>query len=227
MFLLNLTLLLSLTFAGPKEAAPPEASAEQIAILKDVDSKYQKAKTVTMSVLKVDKLAALDKIKELEGQLWLKRGKFRLEMQTKDKNKDNSLIIADGKTLWFVTPPPKEFKGAKTQVVKADMNAKRAKTQGLLQILTEGGVLKYFKVGGVKQEGDTITYFLSPDKQSLELQKAQVTVNTVDKTISGLKYFDTMENETNYSFSKVEFDKSVKDSLLSYKPPKDADVMNY
>lgn len=210
-----------------EDKTPPAPTPEQIELLKEVDVRYQKAKTVKMGVQKTDKLAALEKTKELDGTLWLKKGKFRLELQSKDKNKDTSLIVADGKNLWFVTPPPKEFKDAKTQVLKAPLNAKKSANQGLLQILTEGGVLKYFKATGVIDGGDELTYLLKPETASVELQEAQVTLNRNDKTISGLKYFDSMKNETIYSFNNVEFDKTVKDSLLSYKPPKSADVTNY
>jgi len=215
-----------LAFAAPA-AKVSSASTEQISLLKETDKKYQDAKAVSMSVDKTDKLTALDQTRSFSGSLHMKRGKFRLELESKDKNKDTSMIIADGSTLWFVTPPPKEFKDAKTQVVKASLKDKRAKAQGLLQMLTEGGVLKYFKVNGVSESGDSVTFFLQPNSSSVEFRRAQVVVGKTAKTIDVLKYWDSMDNETTYTFSKVDFEKPVKDDLLSYTPPKNADVVNY
>lgn len=208
----------------PVIAAP---QAEQSKLLQSIDQKYQKAKSISMNAEKVDKLSALDQTREFSGTIKMKKGKFRLELKTKDASQDKSLIVADGKTLWFVTPPPKEFKEAKTQVFKASMSDKRAKSQGLLQMLTEGGVLKFFKINGVTEAGSSITFFMQPKSTSMEFRRAQIVANKDDQTISSLKYWDSMDNETTYVFSQIQFNQSIDDSLLSYTPPKDADVMNY
>lgn len=205
----------------------PVVKPEQLVLLKSVDDKYQKAESIKMDVTKKDKVAALEQTREFEGSLVLKKGKFRLDVTSKDKNKDESLIVADGKTIWFVTPPPKEFKTAKIQVVKAPMNTDRARSQGLLQMLTQGGVLKYFTVTGANEDENTVTYFLQPDKSSLEFRRAQLMVDKKRKTLSMIKYWDSMDNETEYAFSSVEFDKKIDAKTLSYSPPKNADVVDY
>lgn len=220
-------LFVSVLNTGAAEKAPPVVKTEQLVLLKSIDTKYQKAESIQMNVSKVDKVAALEQTRAFEGSLLLKKGKFRLAVTSKDKNKDESLIVADGKTIWFVTPPPKEFKGAKTQVVKAPMNTDRARAQGLLQMLTEGGVLKYFTVTGALEDGNKITYFLQPDKSSVEFRRAQLAVDKEKQTLSMLKFWDSMDNETEYTFSSVEFDKPVDKKLLSYTPPKNADVVDY
>lgn len=219
-------LVLSVFMGGAAEKVPL-VKTDQLVLLKSVDDKYQKAESIKMNVTKKDKIAALEQTREFEGSLVLKKGKFRLDVKSKDKNKDESLIVADGKTIWFVTPPPKEFKEAKTQVVKAPMNTDRARAQGLLQMLTQGGVLKYFTVTGASEEAKAITYFLQPDKSSVEFRRAQLVVDKDNKTLTMLKYWDSMDNETEYGFSAIEFDKKVDQKLLSYSPPKNADVIDY
>ncbi len=219
-------LVLSVFVSVAAEKAPV-VKTEQLVLLKSVDDRYKKAESIKMNVIKKDTVAALEQTREYEGSLVLKKGKFKLSVTTKDKNKDESLIVADGKTIWFVTPPPKEFKEAKTQVVKAPMNTDRARSQGLLQMLTEGGVLKYFTVTGAKEDADSILYFLQPDNSSVEFRRAQLTVGKDKKILSALKYWDAMDNETEYSFSSVEFDKPVESKLFSYTPPKNADVVDY
>lgn len=219
-------LLLSLCLAGPA-AKVESAKPEHMTVLMDIEERYQKAQGITMSVEKVDKLEALDQTRKYSGSMKIKKGKFRLELETQDASKDTSIIVADGKMLWFITPPPKEFKEAKTQVATASMSDKRAKSQGFLQMLTEGGILKYFKVTGVIENGDNTTFFLQPTSTSNEFQRAQMTTNKKEQIISSLQYWDSMNNETVYTFSSVDFKKPIDDSLLRYKPPKNADVMKY
>jgi chaperone LolA len=199
------------------------ASTEQVTLLKSVDDKYLAAQSVVMSAKKTSKSGVFDQMQESEGTLSLKKGKLRLDLENKEK--DKSLIVADGAYLWMVSPPPKEFKGAKAQVIKAALNTKQARSQGLLQVLTEGGVLKYFSAGGVMKDGDTLTYFLQPKTPSQELRRLLINIDSKEKTITQLKYWDSLDNETIYDFSKIKFDAPVNKEIFTYKPPKDADVI--
>lgn len=230
-FLLYLFIILVLPGSAGAKTTPTASvqpvKTEQLVLLKEIDERYQKTKAIKMAVEKKDTVAALEQTRTFEGTLWLTKGRFRLAVTSKDANKDESLIVADGKTIWLVTPPPKEFKGAKTQVLKAPMDSKRARSQGLLQMLTEGGVLKYFRVTGTIEGEKTITYFLQPDKQSLEFRRLQIMVDKEKKAIVEMKYWDSMDNETAYSYENIEFDVKIDNKLLTYTPPKDADVMNY
>jgi outer membrane lipoprotein-sorting protein len=124
-----------------------------------------------------------------------------------------------------VTPPPAEFKDAKTQVIKSPLSSKQIQTQGLLRILNEGGVLKHFSAGGVLKEGEALTFFLQPKTQSEELRRLQIKINSSEKTIAGLRYWDSLDNETVYDFSKIKFNGKLDKSLFTYKPPKNADVV--
>lgn len=219
--------LLFIFLSSAQAAKSPDvspASKEQIALLKSVDDKYIAAETIVMDVKKTNKSGMIEQVQEAKGSLNIKKGKLRLDLETKDK--DKSLVVADGSFLWMVTPPPKEFKDAKTQVLKAPLNTKQARSQGLLQVLTEGGVLKYFKPTGVKKEADgTVTYFLQPQTASQELRRLVVSLNSEDKTITQLRYWDSLDNETNYDFSKVKFNQKLDKKLFTYKPPKNADVI--
>ncbi|MCB9073675.1 MAG: outer membrane lipoprotein carrier protein LolA [Bdellovibrionaceae bacterium] len=223
----SLFIFLGSHLAQAEVKAPGAPKTTELVLLKEVDQRYQKVKTIKSSIVKKDTVSALEQTREFEGTLWLTKGRFRLDVTSKDKNKDASLIVADGKTIWLVTPPPKEFKGAKTQVLKAPMDSKRARSQGLLQMLTEGGVLKYFRVTGTLDSDKNVTYFLQPDKQSLEFHRLQIAINKEKKWIEDLRYWDSMNNETEYVFSQIEFDSKFDNKLLTYSPPKDADIMNY
>jgi outer membrane lipoprotein-sorting protein len=213
-------LLLSLNFAGAEGGVKPE----QMSLIMDTEDKYQKAEGISMDVERTDKTEALDLSRKFAGTLKIKKGKFRLEVESQDSSKDKSLVVADGKTLWLVTFPPTGFKDVKTQVASISMSNKQIFSKSFLPILTEGGLLKHFKVKGVLEAGDETTFLLEPKATNKDFKRAQLTVKKKDHSISGLKYWDASDNQTIFQFSKVDFKKPIDDSLLSYTPPKDADV---
>ncbi len=205
--------------------------ADQVELLKKVDAKYIVAKTVTMAVNKTDKLNALEQTKSSEGTLQMKKGKLRMELTStesdKETGKERSLVVVDGKNLWLVSPPVKDAKNSKTQVAKTKLANKKAKSHLLLQILTDGGVFRFFQVDKSVEQDDMVVYFLKPEKSMQEIQKAQVLVDKTKQVIAQFKYWDAMENETIYQFTNVEFDKSIKDAVFTYTPPKDAQVSEF
>jgi chaperone LolA len=201
--------------------------ADQVELLKKVDAKYITAKTVTMSVNKTDKLSALEQTKSSEGTLQMKKGMLRMDLTSSESDKERSLVVVDGKNLWLVSPLVKDAKNSKTQVAKTKLANKKAKSHLLLQILTDGGVFRFFQVDKSVEQDDMVVYFLKPEKSMQEIQKAQVLVDKTKQVIAQFKYWDAMENETIYQFTNVEFDKSIKDSVFTYTPPKDAQVSEF
>ena len=145
----------------------------------------------------------------------------------KETGKERSLVVVDGKNLWLVSPPVKDAKNSKTQVAKTKLANKKAKSHLLLQILTDGGVFRFFQVDKSVEQDDMVVYFLKPEKSMQEIQKAQVLVDKTKQVIAQFKYWDAMENETIYQFTNVEFDKSIKDAVFTYTPPKDAQVSEF
>lgn len=222
--LLNVAIV-STALAAPWAWASNRAS--DVDLLKKVDAKYLAAKTITMDVNKTDKLAALEQTKNAEGTLQMKKGMFRLELESSDAQKEKSMVIVDGKNLWYVTPPLKDVKNSKTQVAKTVLVDKKTKPNAFLRILTEGGVFRFFDVSKSVEQDDMVIYFLSPNKQNKELQKAQILVNKEKQVIAQMKYWDAMENETIYQFTNIEFDKKIKDETFKYTPPKDAQISQY
>lgn len=224
MFLSLLLAFSTFTFAKTDAKNVTPATQEQLSLLKSVDEKYAAAETVVMSTKKITTSGVFtDDSQEATGTLSLKKGKLRLDLE--NKNKDKTLIVADGTFMWLVTPPPKDFKDAKTQVIKSPLSSKQVQTQGLLRILNEGGILKQFSASGVQKDNDLLTFFLQPKAQSEELKRVLIKINPEDKTIAGLKYWDTLDNETTYDFSKIQFNKKLDKTLFTYKPPKNADVV--
>ena len=209
--------------AKSKKTIVRSVSKKEMLILRKVDKKYQKEHGIHLNLNKTITLAMLGSTKNSQGEIWLNKGKMRLEIHKPEASK----IIADKEFLWIESAAPEGFKDVKTQVMKASLKSKQAKSQGLIQLLTQGGVLKYFRVSGVQKDGDKIIYFLQPDKQSVEFKRAQIVVDTKKVEILSLKYWDQMDNETNYEFTKSVFNKKLDEKVFSYTPPKDASVIVY
>ncbi|MEM7647308.1 MAG: outer membrane lipoprotein carrier protein LolA, partial [Pseudomonadota bacterium] len=167
-------------------------SKKQMLLLKKVDLKYQKRHGIMIELEKTITMGMLGGSKQSFGEIWLQKGQMRLQMNKPDP----SLIVAGKKYLWIESPAPKDFKGAKPQVLKASLSSKRAKSQGLIQLLTQGGLLKYFRVSGVQVQPGEIVYFLQPENQSVEFKRAQLVVDLRKKEITQLRYWDQVDNET-------------------------------
>jgi len=209
--------------AKTKKTIVHSVSKQEMLLLRRVDQKYQKSHGIHLGFNKTIVSEMMGSRSESEGEIWLNKGKMRLEIHKPEASK----IIAGKSYLWIESAPPKGFEEAKTQVMRASLNSKQAKSQGLLQLLTQGGVLKYFRVSGIQREKNKVTFFLQPDKQSVEFKRAQIQVVPSSKEISQLRYWDQMDNETVYVFNKSEFNKKLEKKLFDYKPPKDSELITY
>jgi len=206
----------------PKTLVQSIGKAE-MSLLKMVDRKYQKEHGIHLKLKKTVKIGLLGSSRESEGEAWLNQGLMRLEIQKPEVSK----MISTAKYFWIENAPPEGFKDIKTQVMKAELNTERAKSQGLIQLLTKGGVLKYFRVSGVQKAKDTLIYFLQPHNQALEFKRAQILVSPKTKTIEELKYWDQMDNETTYSFTASVFNQKLDPKKFEYTPPADAEIITY
>ncbi len=217
-------LLLVPFILAPSDQIPIRPMNEgDLLFLNKVDRKYQENQGIHLTFNKTIYLAALGSKRQSEGEAWIKQGKMRLEIHQPEPSK----VIADSHFLWVENPPPKNFKGAKTQVFKVSLSSSRAKTQGLLQILIQGGILKYFRVSGVRVGEKQMTYFLQPNDQSVEFKRARIQIKIREEEISKIRYWDQIDNETTFVFLTTEFNKKTDKTMFEYTPPGDAEVMAY
>ena len=146
-----------------------------------------------------------------------------MELQEPDK----SLVVLDKKTIWVVNYPAAEFKSAKLQVIKANVDSSKGRAQSFIGLLARGRLLKEFYVVGVHDDSKTTkTYFLQPRNASDDFKRAEVTINA-ENQIEKLLYWDNVDNETQMQFSKITLNKKVSDGMFRYSPPSDADVTVY
>lgn len=207
-----------------KSVGVTQAESADVDLIKSIDHSYQKAKTISMDLKKLIKVELLDKTSKSSGKVLFSKGRMRMEMESPDKG----LVVIDKKHIWVVNYPSEEFKNSALQIIEADVSTKKGRSQNFLGLLTQGGILKYFNVSGVQKNSDEErVFFLQPNQATVEFKRAQIFVNPKTKFITGLKYWDELDNETAYEFSNVKFNKNLEEKNFVYHPPKNADVTHF
>lgn len=220
------------------DSALSPATPAQLKTVKALDEKYQKAPSVEMGVNKLVKLGLLGGERKSAGRLTLSNGRLRMELEGDEK----SLLVINKETFWAVTFPDPEFKDAPVQVITGSMGNEKAskssqkkgqktghktsQSQGMLTLLTQGGFLKFFNATGVQKSAEgNVVYFLEPKKQQTDFRRARLTVSADGNEIRELRYWDERDNETTMTFKSVVFGKKPGDSVFTYAPPANAEIM--
>ncbi len=155
------------------------------------------------------------------GQIQLSNGKFRWENETPEK----TLLLFDGKTLFNVQYPPKEF-GGKVQVAKSKLNSAAKKQILIASLLSPSKTKSKFKVISEKK-GDRLTeVIVTPDTDDLQIKDLTLAINSKTKKIENISYKDDVGNLTKMAFTGIKFESKASPKLFEYKIPKEAQVTN-
>ncbi len=215
------------SFAAEVKAPVPsvvQPSEEDLKMVRGIDSAYQKAKTVSMNIKKSIKSQLIDSHASSSGKVLFSKGRMRMELNDPDK----SLVVIDKKHIWVVNYPSGEFKNSALQVLKAEISSKKGRSQNFLGLLTQGGVLKYFNVSGLmKLSDEEKIFFLQPNDATVEFKRAQMVLNPKTKRITGLRYWDELDNETVFEFSNIKFDVKLDEKNFNFELPEGADLTEF
>jgi outer membrane lipoprotein-sorting protein len=189
--------------------------------LKASDLQYQKSKAIKFELTKKVKYALLGKEKENKGLLFVSGKNLRLELEPPQK----SLVVINNGLTWLISYLGDE-KDADIQVTKLKTQTKVADkgNSTLFALLGQGGILKHFDAKSSVSNGETVEFELIPKQTISEVQKVKLALNKKSKQIQGVTYWDELENETSFVFSKQELNAKINPSLFKYVPPKNAVV---
>jgi outer membrane lipoprotein carrier protein len=199
-----------------------EPSRCQTLPLEDLVSKVQeqyevhsdfKANFVQESTIK-----SLGKKQRAEGMVYFKKpGKMRWTYRTPNKQE----IISDGKTLWTYHPENKQV------MVSKVIQAFQSKTPSTF-LAGIGNLKKDFQARFSKDPSGETDYFLelTPLEAQGGMEKLFLTIDRKNFQILQAKVQDVMGNITEISFSKIQFNNQLSDSLFSFSPPKGVEVFN-
>ena len=150
-----------------------------------------------------------------------KPGKMRWDYykESKGKQKPEKAMVSDGKVFWVYEY---EFK----QVFKECLASSKLPTS-VTFLMGEGNLLESFDVSFEKSSSEAKPVIkLVPKKPTSQYKELHFVVD--GKTFQVLKttIFDPYGNTNEIVFSKVKFDQNLPDKGFSFKPPKDARLLN-
>ena len=161
---------------------------------------------------------SLGKKQQAEGTVYFKKpGKMRWTYQKPTQQE----IISNGKTLWTYRPEDKQvIIGQMSQTFQA-----KAPSTFLAGI---GNLKRDFKGRFEKEPARGKNYFLelTPVETQGSLEKLLLTVDRESFKILQARIQDAMGNITQITFSKIQFDIQLADSLFTFTPPKGVEVFN-
>ena len=200
-------------------------SEEIFVIIYQILHSYQSEPSVTMNVRKTVYSSILEDLKKSEGHLKLSKGKLRVQINKPDK----SLIVMDGDSLWLASYPPKDL-GGDVQVSKISMDKVKHQEKSLLSLLFGNtNYLNKFRLVEPPLSQTKRQYTLLPHdlKNEGEIKKIQIELDADNKKIIGIKYWDQLDNWTDYQFSHIRFPKKANPKDFVYTPPKGVDVTEF
>ncbi len=102
-------------------------------------------------------------------------------------------------------------------------NDKNSQTQVYItSLLGRGEILANFSVTSEEKKDvpdGQRKFLLKPKKESEEISKLAVTVDTKSDEIVELVWWDNLENQTKMAFSKIDFKAKLPKGFFSYAPP--------
>lgn len=188
-------------------------------VIKSALDKYQASPGVTAKVEKSLHMSLLDKEKASQGQFYLSKGLFRLNLIQPEA----SSVVMDGDYIWVVN----HF-GDLVQVSKMNANKLR-KSSALLAVLFDfEEVIQKFDLKDFETRDERFAAILMPKKGiDAGVSKLTMTVDLKNNSVDQVTYWDEIENKTRYTFSDIKFDAKLAKDQFSYTPPKGADVTEY
>jgi outer membrane lipoprotein carrier protein len=208
-------------FASPDPSPSPSPSARKSAagkgrlpkLLREVEEKYAKAGSLTAEVTQVDDVVATQQKKTSSGHLVAKQpDKVRWETSSPDRN----LLVTDGKTFWFYTPPFDE--GERGQLI--EKKASQVQSQ-LASALLSG------KFTSSKMRIKTLSssrFEVLPNKGTAgTVKRAEVQVNPEKKVIEKVILEHKGGNRSEISLSNIELGKKLDEDLFKFSAPANTD----
>lgn len=199
-----------------KSASSPTAkksAASLPPLLKEVEAKYFKASTLVADFDETNKSATTQKTKKSSGKIEFKRpGKLHWETVKPDHN----LLVSDGKTFWFYTPPfDKDEAGQYWEKDASKVQTKFA--QGLLAGTFSYNVSNHSMT--VKQKSPT-EFSVVPKKGTAgTVKEATLHVDPVQKLITGIDLVHKGGNTSQISLSNIQLGQPIEESLFHFTPP--------
>jgi outer membrane lipoprotein carrier protein len=205
---LHLLLIGSVGSAAASAATLPK-------LMQDVQNEYQKAAGIEAQFDQLTDVKATKQKKKAEGKIWIKRpNKLRWETINPDPN----ILISDGKTFWFYTPP--FDKGERGQVIIK--KSAQVQTQFLNALLS--GSFDFGKTDTSIETKGINTFLLKPKKGTAgDVEVAEVTINETSHKIEKVVLDHSSGNRTEIKLQEIKLQPQLDDKLFRFTVDKNTD----
>ncbi len=193
--------LMPATFAASSESTvlPP--------LLQSVQAEYQKSAGIEARFEQITDIKATKQKKKAEGKIWIKRpNKLRWETINPDPN----ILISDGKTFWFYTPPFE--KGERGQVLVK--KSAQVQTQFLNALLS--GSFDFGKETRVEPQGKNVFWLRPKAGTAGDVETAQVTIHESSHKIEKVILVHTSGNQTEINLKEIKLTSSLEEKLFRF-----------
>jgi outer membrane lipoprotein carrier protein len=196
-------------------ATSPSPSLKELPqLLQEVEDKYTKLSTISAEFTQTNDDATTSKKKKSSGKIFVKRpSKIRWETL----QPYNSLLVSDGRTYWYYTPPFDE--GERGQVVEK----KSSQIQSRLANALLAGSFSIARDMAIKQKSSS-TFVLIPKPGSAgTVTQAVIEIDPDKKLIQKVILDHKGGNHSEISLSKIELGHPLEDDFFVFHAPANTD----
>ena len=187
-------------------------------LLQEVQAQYQKSQGIEARFDQVTDIKATKQIKKAEGKIWIKRpNKLRWETINPEPN----ILVSDGKTFWFYTPPFE--KGDRGQVIIK--KTAQVQTQFLNALLS--GTFDFADGSTTIETKSPHEFILKPKNGTAgDVKTAEISIDPVKHTVSQLILTHTSGNRTEIKLKEINLNSKLEESLFRFVPDHDTDKIS-
>ena len=205
---------------GVKHETPAAAPAGKSTLklpplLQEVQAQYQKSAGIEAQFDQTTDIRATKQVKKAKGRIWIKRpNKLRWETLEPDPN----ILVSDGKTFWFYTPPYEKDERGQVIIKKTA----QVQTQFLNSLLS--GSFDFEK-GATSVESRSANVFLLRPRAGTagDVKVAQITIEPAKHTISEVLLTHTSGNQTQIRLREINLHPKLEDQLFRFVPDRNTD----
>ncbi|MBS1959109.1 MAG: outer membrane lipoprotein chaperone LolA [Bdellovibrionales bacterium] len=183
-------------------------------LLAKVQAEYKKSAGLEATFNQLIDVKSTRQVKKAQGKIWIKRpNKLRWETINPDPN----ILVSDGKTFWFYSPPFE--KGERGQVIIK--KTAQVQTQ-FLNMLLSGS----FEFGGKTTivEKTKNSFILTPKNGTAgDVKTAEVVINEASHKIEEVILTHTSGNKTDIKLQEIKLQPKLDDKMFQFRPDKNTD----
>ena len=206
----------SATDKTSEKSPEPSSGIKLPPLLQAVEKKYADLGTLSANFNQTNESAALKKTTKTQGVIEVKRpGMVRWEQTAPEK----TLLVSNGKTFWFYTPPFDKDEPGQVIIRKA------AQVQSKLATTLLVGDFSHAPLKSVKQNTPSRFTLIPSGGSAGTISRMEVQINPDNLLIMGVFIFHKDGNRSEVHLDDVSLGKKVEDSRFEFEIPKNTQIV--